>query len=375
MNSRANPADPLRLLVLAPNWLGDVVMHTPLLSLLAACRGEIRSTLGRDFHVSLGIRGAWSALFTGDERVDELLILDRKGRYGGLGGAWRLANRLKQELFDAVILCPPSLRTGVAVRLAGIPARVGYKTDGRSLLLTDGLHALPRGEQHYSQEMTALGEAWLARIGLAGVERQFPNALTSLPGCDAIPAAVIPSGIPYWVVAPGTTYGEAKTWPLARVGEFATAAKNTAGVRIVFMGDEAARGFTGQLRQTMSSSWGDNLQDANDFVDLTGRTDLVQAVSVLKSAAAFIGNDSGLMHVAAALGRPTVGVFGSSNPDWTSPVGPATRAVVPAGFECRPCYRKKCNQAQFCLETVSPETVLSTVLELTGSEAHAGEGG
>ena len=99
-------------------------------------------------------------------------------------------------------------------------------------------------------------------------------------------------------------------------------------------------------------------------MDLTGRTDLVEAVAVLKSSSAFIGNDSGLMHLAAALGKPTVGIFGSSNPDWTAPVGPRTRAIIPHGFACRPCYLKKCNQPVFCLETVEAGAVLTAVEEM-----------
>lgn len=364
MNSSSHPSATLRLLVLAPNWLGDVVMHTPLLSYLDSARTDILAATGRELSLTLGVRNVWADLFNEDPRVDELLVLDRGGRLAGLGGTFRLASIFKRAKFDAVILCPPSLRTGVAVWLAGIPSRVGYRADGRSVFLTNGLRPSPRGDQHYSREMMALGEAWLSSLGMTPDESEEGVPETSLPGCADIGAASNPQDRPYWVLAPGTTYGEAKSWPLARVGEMASLTRESRGVRLVFLGDEAARGFTSQLRGTVEGSWGEDLGGTADFVDLTGLTNLAEAVSVLKSSSAFVGNDSGLMHLAAALGKPTVGIFGSSNPDWTAPVGPRTRAVTPHGFDCRPCYLKKCNQAQFCLETVEAGTVLSAVEEL-----------
>jgi heptosyltransferase-2 len=128
------------------------------------------------------------------------------------------------------------------------------------------------------------------------------------------------------------------------------------------------------MRERFAAVWSEDPQDRGALLDLTGRTDLARAVAVLKASAAFIGNDSGLMHLAAALGRPTIGVFGSSNPDWTAPRGPKTRAVVPEGFSCRPCYRKTCNQPEFCLDTVTGEHVFAAVSELVG-DTRAREGG
>jgi heptosyltransferase-2 len=364
MNNHPDHRSGLRLLVLAPNWLGDVVMHTPLLSLLHEHRDRIAAAVGRTVTIHLGVLRSWAPLFHNDPRIDELVILERDRRHRGMLGIFRLASLLKQGGFEAIILGPPSLRTALAGWLARIPCRVGYRHDGRTPFLTKRLSPDARGSRHYSREMMDLGQAWLESLGMGQIvplEKKYP---ATLPGCDALDPVDLGAGPPVWAVAPGTTYGEAKTWPVNCLGDFLERAIGEAGIRIVLLGDEAARGFTSRLRERFRQYWSEETHGGAAILDLTGKTDLLTAAGVLKSSAAFIGNDSGLMHLAAALDRPTVGVFGSSNPDWTAPLGRRARAIVPTGFSCRPCYRKTCNQAEFCLDTVTGEAVLAAVLDL-----------
>ena len=366
MNSHPDHCSGLRLLVLAPNWLGDVVMHTPLLSLLHEQRDRITAAVGRTVTIHLGVMRTWAPLFRNDPRIDEMVLLDRDRRDRGILGTFRLASLLKEGGFEAIILGPPSLRTALAAWLARIRCRVGYRYDGRTPFLTNSLPPFARGSRHYSREMIELGHAWLESLGMGlavSLEDEYP---ATLPGCDALPPVDMGAGPPVWAVAPGTTYGEAKTWPVHRLGDFLEGAIGEAGVRIVLLGDEAARGFTSRLRERFPQSWSEDTHSGAAILDLTGKTDLLTAAGVLKSSAAFIGNDSGLMHLAAALDRPTVGVFGSSNPDWTAPLGRRARAIAPTGFSCRPCYRKTCNQAEFCLDTVTGKAVLAAVLDQIG---------
>jgi len=365
----------LRLLVLAPNWLGDVVMHTPLLSLLHEQRSNVAAAVKGPVSIHLGVQRAWADLFRDDPRVDELMVLERNRRHRGMWGAFRLAALMRQGGYDAVILGPPSLRTGLASWLARIPCRVGYRYDGRSPFLSVGLSPGLRGSLHYSGEMIRLGHAWLESLGLDHAAYREENRPATLPGCDSVPLVDLGRGSPVWAVAPGTTYGEAKTWPVSRLGDFLELAIHEAGVRIVLLGDEAARGFTLRLRDRFGDNWSEETQSTSAVRDLTGKTDLLTAAGVLKSSSAFIGNDSGLMHLAAALGLPTVGVFGSSNPDWTAPLGRYTRTIIPEGFSCRPCYRKTCNQKEFCLDTVTGQNILAVVQDLVGGASVMREGG
>lgn len=374
MNSSLEKGSDFRLMVLAPNWLGDVVMHTPLLSYLDKYRSAVAERMGRPVRVHLGVRSVWAGLFQGDRRIDELVPLRRDSKHRGVGGTFRLASLLRRGPYDAVILGPPSLRTGLAAWMARIPTRVGYRTDGRSAFLTVGLDPLTRGRQHYSREMISLGAAWLESMGLPLPELDPKEWPTSLPGLSSLPPAEVNDDSSVWAVAPGTTFGEAKTWPMTRLGDFLALAIEKENVRIVLLGDDSARGFTSGLRDRFKNYWSAEPGDGAPVVDLTGKTDLPAVARLLKASAAFIGNDSGLMHLAAALDCPTVGIFGSSNPDWTAPVGRHTRAIHPEGFACRPCYRKTCNQPEFCLDSVSGEAVLTAVKDLIGGVQLAEEG-
>lgn len=375
MTDLSGHRSPYRLLVLAPNWLGDVVMHSPLLSLLHEQRNQFAAAAGRPIAIHLGVKRAWAGLFRGDPRVDELIVLDRDRWRPGPWWTWRLASHMRQGRYDGIILGPPSLRSALAAWLARIPTRLGYRTDGRSPFLNRGLTPEPRGRLHFSQEMVNLGNLWLDSQDVKAASARAEDWPVALPGCDSLVPADLGAGPPVWAVAPGTTYGEAKTWPASRLGDFLELALQAAGVRIVLLGDMAAREFTLGLRERFSASWSEDPKSGGTLLDMTGRTDLLGAAAVLKASAAFIGNDSGLMHLAAALGLPTIGVFGSSNPDWTAPRGRQARAVVPEGFSCRPCYRKTCNQPEFCLDTVTAEKVFTAVTELVGGARALGEGG
>jgi len=354
-----------RLLVLAPNWLGDLVMATPLLAYLASALGETGPRL------VLGVRPAWADLFRQDPRFAGLFSVERKGRHGGPWGSVRLARDLARENCCGVIACPPSLRMGLAARLAGIPLRVGYATDGRGFLLNRALAPVPRGHLHYSHEMLALGRECAAALG---------GFVPDLPATSGLPAPALPAdlgrldpgegeGAPIWVLGTAATFGEAKNWPVERVADLVRLIRQRGPARVVLLGDAQAQRAAHDLAALLRETPREILAGGAGLVDLTGRTDLDRVAAILSGARAYIGNDSGLMHLAGALGVPTVGVFGSSNPVWTAPLGPRAGYVTATGFACHPCYRKTCNQPEFCLETVSPETVLEAVDALTGQTA------
>lgn len=354
-------ARPGRIVVLAPNWLGDVVMAAPLLSLLR----QREETAGAE--IVLGVRRRWAPLFAEDPRVDRLWPLERTGRHAGTAGLWRQARELAGLSADAVLIGPPSLRAGLVAALAGAKVRVGYRGDGRDWLLNRPLDRLPRGAAHYTQEMLALGYALFGEDpgkAAAGVGRE---AADYLPGCARWPAwseSGVADGPPLWALAPGTTFGPAKTWPARRQAEFLERAVDGEGRRVVLLGDEGSADLCNELRESSGLPWRTEPGGPAGVIDLIGRTDLRRVVAVLRAVEAFVGNDSGLMHLAGALGVPTVGLFGSSNPDWTAPGGPRIRTIAAAGYPCRPCYRPTCNQPRFCMEDIGPDQVLGAVGEL-----------
>ncbi len=341
------------LLLVLPNWLGDVVMTLPALETLAAA--------GVPVHVA--VRRRWAPLLTGDPRVASLLEHERGGRWHDLLGVPRLAAQWRRPRPEAVLLGPPSWRVAAAAALAGIPVRVGYRTDARGPLLTRALPLdAPRGQVHYADQMRRLADEVLRASGHA---TDLPAAtLPRLPGLATVAAAALGEGPPAWVVCAGTTYGPAKTWPAPRMADLLRLAVGQAGLRVLLLGDALAADFTAQLRADAGVTWRRETQGGPGVVDLVGRTGLHDVVGLLKAGEVFVGNDSGLMHLAAALGRPTVGLFGSSSPAWTAPRGHRVRVLAAEGFPCRPCFRKTCNQPRFCLDTIAAAEVFAVAAAL-----------
>jgi len=358
-----------RVLIVAPNWLGDAVMSTSLLTWLDAVR---RAPGGPELRITLAVRGAWAPLFIGDPRLDSLIVVERPGLHDGWRGIVRQAAQWRAGRFDAVLLGPPSLRAALTAALAGIRCRIGHRGDGRDVLLTRALAREARGRRHFSREMLDLG------VALAGTAGWDPERLAPVDGAGparlvgsalAAPLAV-PKGRPLWALGPGTTYGPAKTWPCRPTAAFVSAAVAEEQARILLLGDVNAAPLVASLRAaTPQLGWSTGAaavtdQPDLDVIDLTGATGLPEAVAWLRACALYVGNDSGLMHVAAALGTPTLGLFGSSNPDWTRPTGPYVEALAADGFACRPCYRRTCDQPVFCLETVEGLQVLAAARNL-----------
>lgn len=368
-----------RILVLAPNWLGDVIMAAPLLTYLR----EVSLTSGKQsLEIILGIRRIWAPLFADDPRLDGTMILERNGKHAGVAGLFRQARNMRALDVDAVLLGPPSLRAGLAAHLAGIRRRIGYRSDVRDWLLSDGLPVMERGSAHYTHEMLLLGNALLRNLDLpeslvdeTGADSDGPPDFDPglyLPGCRDWVAAESGSGAPLWAVAPGTTFGQAKTWPAGRVGEFLDLAVRGRGRRVVLLGDASCRDFCQLLRHSTGLPWREELSGPPAVIDRTGKTDLPGVVKLLKASEGFVGNDSGLMHLAGALGIPTVGIFGSSNPRWTAPAGPSTAIVFPEGYPCRPCYRPTCNQPKFCLEDIPAFQVIGVLEGLLEAASQRG---
>ena len=354
MTDARNKGSDLKVLLLAPNWLGDAVMFSALIEFLHQHR-QLRD--GRRLLLDLAVRPAWAPLFEDDCRLNDLILVQRGGRHSGLFGGWNLGQDFRKLNPDAVLLGPPSLRAGLGAWRSGAALRIGFSGDGRRPLLTHTLPTTTRGTFHHSAELVQLGNLLLKTLGEQESKIQQAEILPKVNGCDSIPAAVLDSATPVWVLAPGATYGSAKSWPLVRSMEFVKIAMEDHGKRVVLLGDAAASKFAEGLARGLDLHLEQNLSGGHGLVDLTGQTDLRQVVSILKSSQAFVGNDSGLMHLSASLGVPTVGVFGSSNPHWTSPKGERTAVVNAEGFECRPCYRKSCNQKEFCLDAVSAQSV------------------
>jgi len=318
------------LVVRLPNWLGDAVMATPVLKALAAREGEF-FLLGQPF---------LKPLFEVFPGVKGFLPL-AKGRLG----IPRTAMAIRAYGFKRGLLLPNSFSSALIYFLAGIPEREGYATDGRRYLLTRAVRP-PRVKGHQRDYYLGL----LSSLGYEVKERELE---LFIPEEVRDRAEELLRGLrrPYVVLAPGAAYGPAKRWPPERFRALAVEFIRR-GFSVVVVGGAAER-ISGEKI----------LLDLPHSRNLCGGTDLLEVSAVIAGAAVFVSNDSGLMHVAAALKRPQVAIFGSTDPRATGPLNPRA-LIVKKDLPCSPCLKRTCKNGYLCLESVSVEEVLKKALEV-----------
>ncbi len=336
-----------KLLVVMPNWLGDFVMATTFLNSLK------HSEKAKNYSISVLVRDSWADLLKHDSRVDEVILYKRTGEHSGITGSIRLASVLRKYKFDSAILLVPSFRSAAVTLLANIPERIGFEGDGRSLFLTHNIPRPEKGEMHFTEELHLLVKSF---------DETYVPA-DSMPSVE-YPGLTNNDNHNYWTVAIGSTYGDAKCWPIDRVADYLVRTVQESVQSVALVGDSKASAHVDDLKRKTGLRWLDVFGDEVGVVDFTGKTTLIEIASILSKSKMFIGNDSGLMHLSAALGCPTVGIFGSTSPAWTSPKGQWTKSVSVSGFSCSPCFLKNCTNTDFCLETITAEDVYEASLSL-----------
>ncbi|MFZ5587748.1 MAG: lipopolysaccharide heptosyltransferase II [Thermodesulfobacteriota bacterium] len=340
---------PRRVLVRGVNWVGDAVMTLPALTALGrACPQAEIAVLAKPLA---------APVYRACPAVGRIMLID-PARHAGAAGLPRLAGELRAEGFDWAVLMQNAFGAALTAWLARVPVRLGYARDGRGLLLT---HAAPCGPKVRRAHETAYYLHLLHAAGLA----PEPPAEGVRPGltlaeADQAWAAGFLAGErlgdgPLLGLAPGAAFGPAKCWPAER---FAAAAgqilRNGFGAALLF-------GGPGETAATAAVAAG---LPGRRVVDLAGRTSLGQALALLARLALFITNDSGLMHAAAALGAPTLAVFGSTNPDATGPLGPWVQ-IVRRPVDCAPCKKPVCPTGDLrCFAGVGADEVAAAGLAL-----------
>ena len=347
------PATPRKLLIRSTNWIGDAVMTTPAIR-------TIRHNFP-DTEITLLVLPWVRDVFAACPHIDDFFIYEKHGRHRGLAGKWRLARELRAKNFDAAILLQNAFEAALITKLAAIPNRGGYTTDGRGLLLTHPVKKRPGidaiHQVHYYQEMVAgLGlqpgpdalELFLDQDALARAEQELARALAGRENENK-------KG-PVIGLNPGAAYGPAKRWPAKKYGQAAALfVRETGGLAVVFGTDadnEAAR----VIQETVGGQ--------GAVLDLTGKTDLATAMAHISLCDVFITNDSGLMHVAAALDTPLVAIFGSTDHVATGPF--CEQAIIlRRDLDCSPCKKTHCPKGHFaCMEQINADEVCAAALEL-----------
>jgi len=326
----------VKILIVAPNWIGDALLAQPL---FARLRQRLPGT-------SLdALAPGWTAPVL--HRMPEIgEVIDAPFGHGELGLArrWRLARTLRPRAYDEAVVLPNTLKSALIPFLAGIPVRTGFVGELRHGLLNRAHRldekALPLMSERYAQLAEAPG---------APVNRPLPDVKLRVDPenlAQALARLGLTRSKPVIAFCPGAEYGPAKRWPERHFAELAiTLAARGRAVWLFGSGKDAG---IGELIVHLSGG---------AAVSLCGRTDLGSAIDLMSLAEIVVSNDSGLMHVAAALGRPVVALYGSSSPEHTPPLSRRAR-LVSTGIECSPCYARECPLGHFrCMNELLPERV------------------
>ena len=324
-----------RLVILAPNWLGDAVMALPAIADVRRARPDCR--------VTIAARPSIAPLFrllaeSGGPSDDvEVVTLERR-RWSELGAE---VDVLRAGRFDAALLLPNSLRSALMVSRAGIAERWGYRSDCRGRLLTRAVQP-PRvlhQVELYQRLVQALG---------------FPNGpiepTLAVPAAARDAAEQLLAGVdrarPRVAIAPGAAYGGAKRWPPAF---FAALARSLAGdgIETIMVGSAADRRTADEV-----------LQSNPHVHDLVGKTDLAALTGILASCRTLVTNDSGAMHLAAAVGTPVTAVFGPTDERATRPLGDR-HAILTGPAWCRPCMLRECPLDHRCMRGIEVAPVVA----------------
>ena len=332
-STRPDASAPRRVVVRAPNWLGDAVLALPAMSALRRAYPEAALTIAAVPAVAPMFReltdvrpDAVVAVETGNER--DVLATGR---------------------FDTIVLLPNSFRSAWVAKQAGIAERWGYRAGARGWLLTRAI-ARPSGSVHQADYYRYLVRA----LGI-DVPDSAPSirasAATVARADEILQAHGAGAGRPLVGMAPGAAYGHAKRWPPRRVAEVVRMLTADPGATCVLIGAAGDRQAGREIESTLPSGV--------HVVDLIGRTDLRALIGVLSRCAAFVSNDSGAMHLAAATGVPVTAIFGPTNERATAPIGDHDVLVHPVF--CRPCMLRDCPIDHRCMKGISAETVAGRV--------------
>lgn len=335
-----------RILVVGPAWAGDMVMAQSLFlalrSRFPACTIDV-------------LAPAWTLplLERMPEVSDKIPLPLGHGQFG-FNARRRLGHDLRERGYDRAIVLPNSWKSALVPFFAGIPRRTGYVGEWRFGLLNDPRRLdktrLPRTVQRF----VALG-----LDGDAPLPPPCPPPRLRVEPANALGArqrfGLSGKAAPALALCPGAEYGPAKRWPAAYFADVARS-KMAEGWEVWLFGSGKDTEVAAAIERAAPGS-----------VNLAGRTNLAEAVDLLSLADAVVSNDSGLMHVAAALDKPLVAVYGSSDPGFTPPLNPRAR-IVRLGLECSPCFRRECPYDHTrCLTDIRPGRVLDELERLCAS--------
>lgn len=340
---------PSKILIVGPSWVGDMVMAQSLFKVLKQCNPESMIDV---------LAPEWSLPLL--DRMPEVrrgIVMPLGHGKLELGERYRLGKSLRSEKYDQAILLPNSFKSAIIPWAAKIPLRTGFRGEMRYGLLND-LRLLDKQQLTMTvQRFVALG----SENGSLLPEIPAPQMVVD-PESVTIALQALgleKTGAPLLALCPGAEYGPAKQWPAEY---FAAVAKEKLqqGWQVWLFGSEKDQQICAQVLEKTLPPLGRGREGVG-VKNLAGRTTLEQAVDLMSLANVVVGNDSGLMHVAAALDRDLVAIYGSSDPGFTPPLNKRAQ-ILDLNLECSPCFKRECPLGHTdCLWQLKPEQVLDAI--------------
>ena len=322
---------PFRILVRAPNWLGDSVITVPAVRAIKAGRP--------DAHITIAAPAKTASVWKLVPDIDEVVPLGRPGLFATVQAIRR------QPVFDVVVLFPNSLRVALEAWLAGIQRRVGFPGHKRRWLLNQVVEEEPRSGpiEHQVYRYLRLARTLGAPDTTPELRRFLPRART-----NGAPAKV--------GLCPGAEYGPAKRWLPERFAEAAKIVADSRPVQWILFGTSA----DAERGTSIETALGPHC------VNRIGKTTLDELIAELGECALLLTNDTGTMHLATLIGVPVVAVFGSTEPRLTGPLGTG-HTVLRHQVECSPCFLRECPIDFRCMKAVTVDEVVAAVTQLLGN--------
>ncbi|MGB7283414.1 MAG: lipopolysaccharide heptosyltransferase II [Candidatus Acidiferrum sp.] len=337
----------MKILIRATNWVGDAIMALPALR-------AVRSRFP-EAEITILARPYVAAIYKDQQVCDDLMDADNNSN---------LLHELRAHKFDAALLLQNAFHAAWLAWRAGIPERIGYARDGRGLLLTKAVPVpksgeIPVHEQYYYLELLrragwldSLPDETFIKLNVPEENAQRAAGLLLSAGANV--------GRTRIAIGAGASYGSAKCWPPNRFAELANRLQARADIDVLLFGTPAEAAVSSAISSGMR----------RPPIDLTGKTSIADLPALLSQCHLFIGNDSGAMHVAAAVGLPVIAVFGPTDPHGTAPVTPRCIIVQEKPY-CSPCFLRRCPTDHRCMTSIAPSAVESAARQwISSTEVH-----
>ncbi len=336
--------EPRNIIVRMPNWIGDLVMATPVLSDLRRAYPNAR--------ITAMCRSPICELLKEDPEIDELFCFSKASGFGRRTERRNIIEKLRKGNYDLGILLTHSFSSAWWFWLGKVQNRLGYECNGRKLLLT---RSLPFPENIQNQHLVVTYKMLLEPLGIPISDTPPRIYLTQKEMSDSrvllkqhgVPDTALVVGI-----NPGATYGSAKCWLPERFREVTEKLLRDKDIYIVYFGDHATANLVKEICEGLSSR----------VINLAGLTTLRELSSLISNCDVILTNDSGPMHIADAIGTPMVALFGSTSDVVTGPYRSGT--IIHKHVECSPCYQRTCPIDFRCMKRIEADEVYEAVIKI-----------